>query len=193
LLQGKQATYDCGNESAPFNSCLKAYPWICSPKFFVKSHIKNRLLLQFLLHIMDSFSKYLRDLQEAVAESLHEQRQRERMLIPQPSSTPKSGVDLDLDLKSGWYARNPPTFPPQSINRLPGSRIYASSSGWSSTGVRKTHTFTGAIRDNATLATTIIQLTWDASNPEYTVKAKQKHIPPPRKLSAGELESYRER
>lgn len=143
---------------------------------------------------MGSFSKYLRDLQEAVAESLHGHRQRERMLIPQPSSTPRSSnVDLDLGLQSGWYAGNPPIFPPTSIKRMPGTRSYASSSGWSSSGVRKTHTFTGAIRDNATLATTIVHLTWDASNPEYTVKAKQKHIPPPRKLSADELEFYRER
>jgi len=116
-----------------------------------------------------------------------------RRLILQTSSATNNTSDLELDLKSGWYAKSPPTFPPASIHRLPGKRSYASSSGWSSSGVRKTHTFTGAIRDNTTLATTIIHLTWDASNPEHTVKAQQRHISPPRKLSSNELESYRER
>lgn len=100
--------------------------------------------------------------------------------------------DLDLDLKSLWFSKSPPTFPPASINRLPGSRSYASSSGWSSSGVRKIHTFTGAIRHNSTLATTIIHLTWDGSSPGLTVKAQQRHIPPPRKLSRNELDSYRD-
>ena len=168
--------------------------------------------------MMNSIKKFLRDFQEALAESLHERaqaelryqrelkrhreqrhkeehlHQRERRLIPQPSSPPdSSNVDLDLDLLSGWYAKTPAAFPPTSIKGMPGKRSYSSSSGWSSSGVRKTYTFTGAVRDNGTLATTIIHLTWDASNPEYTVKAQQRHIPPPRKLSVTELEQYRER
>ncbi|KAG0652203.1 altered inheritance [Hyphodiscus hymeniophilus] len=114
---------------------------------------------------------------------------------PQPSRSPEPRVqmeDLDLDLKSLWFTKQPVAFPPASINRLPGSRTYASSSGWSSTGVRKTYTFIGAIRDTTTLGTTIVRLTWDGSNPGVTVKAQQRHVPPPRKLSRSELEAYRD-
>ena len=113
-------------------------------------------------------------------------------LILQPTSSLEA-EDLDLDLELLWFAKSPAAFPPPSINRLPGSRSYASSSGWSSSGVRKTHTFTGAIRDNGTLSTTKIHLTWDGSNPGLTVKAQQRHFPPPRKLSKNELETYREK
>ena len=116
-------------------------------------------------------------------------------LIAQPTRPPETRSqmqDLDLDLKSLWFAKQPAAFPPASINRLPGSRTYASSSGWSSTGVRKTHTFTGAIRDTVTLGSTIIHLTWDGSNPGVTVKAQQRHISPPRKLSRSELDAYRD-
>ncbi|TAQ87867.1 hypothetical protein B7494_g3805 [Chlorociboria aeruginascens] len=96
--------------------------------------------------------------------------------------------DLDLDLKSAWFAKNHPTFPPASVNRLPGSRSSAFTVGWSSNGVRKTHTLTGVIRHNTTLATTKVHLTWDSSNPALTVKAKQKHYPPPPTLNHDELE-----
>ena len=117
-------------------------------------------------------------------------------LIAQPTRSPETQTqmkDLDLDLKSLWFAKEPAVFPPPAINRLPGKRTYASSSGWSSSGVRKTHTFTGAIRDTTTLGTTIMHLTWDGSNPGLTVKAQQRHIPPPRKLSQSELDAYRDR
>ena len=117
------------------------------------------------------------------------------MLIAQPTRSAEPQVqmqDLDLDLKSLWFVQQPAAFPPVSINRLPGKRTYASSSGWSSTGVRKTYTFTGAIRDTATLGTTIIHLTWDGSNPGVTVKAQQRHIPPPGKLNRRELDAYRD-
>jgi hypothetical protein len=124
------------------------------------------------------------------------QHSRNHRLIAQPTRSPEPRVqmqDLDLDLKSLWFAKEPAAFPPPSINRLPGKRIYASSSGWSSSGVRKTHTFTGAIRDTTTLGTTIIHLTWDGTNPGLTVKAQQRHTPPPRKLSRNELDAYRDR
>lgn len=120
---------------------------------------------------------------------------RGHRLIAQPTRSPESQTqiqDLDLDLKSLWFAKEPAAFPPATINRLPGKRTYASSSGWSSSGVRRTYTFTGAIRDTTTLGTTIIHLTWDGSNPGLTVKAQQRHIPPPRKLSQSELDSYRD-
>jgi hypothetical protein len=100
--------------------------------------------------------------------------------------------DLDLDLKSLWFAKSPPMFPPPSLGR-DGKISTASSSGWSSNGVRKTHTFNGIIQDNSTMARTKILLSWDDSNPGLTVKAQQKHIPPPRKLSRHELDDCRER
>jgi hypothetical protein len=113
-----------------------------------------------------------------------------RPLTTQPSSTSKTN-DLDLDLGSLWFAKSPIAFPPRTLN---GKKIsFISSSGWSSNGVRKTHTFTAHIRFNDTLASTKIHLTWDASNPGYTVRAQQKHYPPPKKLSKTELETYRER
>jgi hypothetical protein len=118
-------------------------------------------------------------------------RHRDHPLTSQPTSShePK---DYDLDLKSLWFAKSPPAFPPPSMNRG-GKLTYASSSGWSSSGVRKTHTFTAHVRNTATLASSRIHLTWDASNPTVTVKAYQRHDPPPRKLSQSELVSCRER
>ena len=100
--------------------------------------------------------------------------------------------DLDLDLKSLWFAKSPVTLPPSIVGTGKDKKIYASSSGWSSSGARKTHTYNTVVQDNKTLARTKINLTWDASNPSVTVKAKQKHIPPPRKLDQRELEAYRQ-
>jgi hypothetical protein len=98
--------------------------------------------------------------------------------------------DLDLDLQSLWFANSPIAFPPTSIQKLPGSRGFASSSGWSSLGSRKTYTFTGIIRHNEDLSTTKIHLTWDGSNPALSVKAQQKQIPPPPPLSSSDLDDY---
>jgi hypothetical protein len=119
----------------------------------------------------------------------------QEMLIAQPTRSlepPTRTQDLGLDLKSLWFAKQPPQFPPPSINRLPGKRIYSSSQSWTSSGARKTHTFIGAIRDTTTLGSTIIHLTWDSSSPELTVKAQQRHNQPPRKLNRGELDKYRD-
>jgi hypothetical protein len=65
--------------------------------------------------------------------------------------------------------------------------------GWNSSGARKIWFLTGAIRDDVTLATTKIHLTWDGNEPGLTVKAEQKHIPPPKPLSQQELDKYREK
>jgi len=100
--------------------------------------------------------------------------------------------DLDLDLKSLWFARSPAILPP-SIIGVHEKKIHASSSSWSSSGARKTHTYNTVVQDNSTLARTKIHLTWDASNPTVTVKAQQKHIPPPQKLNQNELEANRSR
>jgi hypothetical protein len=118
-------------------------------------------------------------------------RDRSRPLTSQPTSS-HNAKDYDLDLKSLWFAKSPPSFPPPSMNRG-GKLTYASSSGWSSSGVRRTHMFTAHVRNTSTLASSKIHLTWDASNPGLTVKAKQRHDPPPRKLSQSELGSCRER
>lgn len=99
--------------------------------------------------------------------------------------------DLDLDLDSEWFAKG--TWPPPSVSRLPWNFNHAKQEGWSSSGARKTHFLNGAFRDNNTLATTNINLTWDASWPKGTVKAQQRHTPPPRKLRADELDHYRKR
>ncbi|KAG9232754.1 putative altered inheritance of mitochondria protein 3 [Amylocarpus encephaloides] len=115
---------------------------------------------------------------------------------PAPTSsthrtTPPPPRDLDLDLQSLWFASSPPAFPPPTISH---SRLtHATTSGWSSNGVRKTHTFSAVVQDNGTLARTNIHLTWDASNPGLTVKAQQRHTPPPPALSRYELDDCRQR
>ncbi len=111
-------------------------------------------------------------------------------LTSQPASS-HNAKDYDLDLKSLWFAKSPVCFPPPSMKR-DGKLAVAWSQGWSSSGVRRTHTFTAHVRNTTTLAGTKIHLTWDASNPGLTVKAEQRHDPPPRNLSQGELESCRE-
>ncbi|KFY07898.1 hypothetical protein V492_06719 [Pseudogymnoascus sp. VKM F-4246] len=112
---------------------------------------------------------------------------------PKPSIVPKATPkieDFDLDLNNQWFAKQPIVFPPASIERLPGSRGYKYSSGWSSNGVRKTCTFVGLVIYN-TLAYTKIHITWDSSNPGLTVKSEQKHFPPPIPPSKSDLNNYR--
>ncbi|CZR54494.1 related to myosin tail region-interacting protein MTI1 [Phialocephala subalpina] len=111
---------------------------------------------------------------------------------PQPTSSheqPYVPQDLDLDLQSLWFAQTPTRFPPKTIK--PSTITYAATSGWSSSGVRKTHTYSAHIRFYKDLSSTKIHLTWDSSNPGITVKVQQRHCPPPKQLSRGELEDYR--
>ncbi|KAL5354751.1 hypothetical protein ACLOAV_000840 [Pseudogymnoascus australis] len=113
---------------------------------------------------------------------------------PKPSITQKTAIkieDFDLDLEKQWFANQPVVFPPASIDRVPGSRGYKYSSGWSSNGVRKTCTFIGLVIYN-TLAYTKIHITWDASNPGLTVKSEQRHFPPPIAPTKSQLDSYRQ-
>ncbi|PBP28682.1 GMP synthase [Diplocarpon rosae] len=106
---------------------------------------------------------------------------------PPPSFSSHSPArDLDLDLKSEWFVQG--KFPPKTIK----AQIYCTSSGWSSSGNRKTHYLIVHVRF-PDLSSSKIRLTWDGSNPGYTVKAEQRHFPAPRILSRGELEDYRER
>lgn len=106
-------------------------------------------------------------------------------------STPEQ-KDYDLDLQSLWFTKSPPVFPPPSVNRLPGSRGSTYKTGWTSSGSRRTHFLIGALRDNSSLVTTKIHLTWDGNEPGLTVKAQQKHFPPPSPLSKEEQEHYRD-
>ncbi|KAM0129221.1 hypothetical protein ACHAP3_007954 [Botrytis cinerea] len=110
--------------------------------------------------------------------------------LPQSQYTP---TDLPLSLQTLWFAQSPPAFPPPSISSLPGTRSHASSSSWTSSGPRKTHTFIGVLRDNTDLSTTKIKLVWDASDPGRTVRAEQRHIAPPGKLGQRELELHGDR
>ena len=141
---------------------------------------------------------------------LREHQHRGRPLIVQLPSAPERAIprrsttsvpernvsyeaqDLDLDLKSKWFAKTHPKLPLSAIGP-PGKKTSASTMGWSSSGPRKTHHYSAAIQDNTTLARTKIHLTWDGSNPGLTVKAQQKHYPPPRPLSRDELDACRER
>ncbi|CAL3964758.1 hypothetical protein PZA11_002313 [Diplocarpon coronariae] len=105
---------------------------------------------------------------------------------PSSSSSHSPAKDLDLDLKSEWFVHG--KFPPRTIK----AQIYRASSGWSSSGNRKTHHMIIHVRF-PDLSSSKIRLTWDGSNPGYTVKAEQRHFPAPRVLSRGELEDYRQR
>ncbi|EKD11812.1 GMP synthase [Drepanopeziza brunnea f. sp. 'multigermtubi' MB_m1] len=103
---------------------------------------------------------------------------------PQSSSSRDRPVDLDLDLQSLWFVDG--KFPPSTIN----TRIYSSTSGWESSGSRKKHYKVIHMRF-PDLSSSKIRITWDSSNPGYTVKAEQRHTPPPRPLSRQELEDCR--
>ncbi|KAH0543275.1 hypothetical protein FGG08_002439 [Glutinoglossum americanum] len=100
--------------------------------------------------------------------------------------------DVELSLDSLWFAKNPPAFPPPAIARIE-EKLYVLSSSWSRSGPRTTHTLTAIVRWTSNLSTTKIRLTWDASNPRITVKAEQKHFPPPSPLSPRELEAQQQR
>ncbi|PQE16037.1 gmp synthase protein [Rutstroemia sp. NJR-2017a WRK4] len=108
---------------------------------------------------------------------------------PIPLATKPKPADLPLDLPSLWFLQSPIPFPPPSIARLPGTRTATYSTSWSSNGVRKTHTLTGIIRDNTTLSSTKLKLTWDSSSPAHSIRALQKHIPPPPPLSQTQLQT----
>jgi hypothetical protein len=130
------------------------------------------------------------DLRTLTDASNKQHRHKEHRLISQPtrSQLPK---DLDLDLQSLWFTRTPIQLSPRTMKDL-GKTNSASSSGWSSSGVRKTHHYITHIRYTDTLASTKIKITWDSSNPSVTVKSEQKHFPPPRELTRSELEQYHE-
>ncbi|PQE13190.1 gmp synthase protein [Rutstroemia sp. NJR-2017a BBW] len=108
---------------------------------------------------------------------------------PPPTTHPSPPQDLPLDLPSLWFLQSPIPFPPPSIARLPGTRTSTYSTSWSSNGVRKTHTLTGIIRDNRTLSSTKLKLTWDSSSPAHSIRSQQIHLPPPPPLSQTQLQT----
>lgn len=117
----------------------------------------------------------------------HNHRPSTHPLTTQPSrSTPNQPVDLDLDLKSQWFVKG--QFPPRTVP----TKSFTTSSGWSSSGSRKSHWLVAHMRF-PDLSSTKIRVTWDGSSPEYTVNAEQRHFPPPPAMSRMELENCRER
>lgn len=117
----------------------------------------------------------------------HKHRPSTHPLTIQPSrSTPNQPVDLDLDLKSQWFVKG--QFPPRTVP----TKSFTTSSGWSSSGSRKSHWLVAHMRF-PDLSSTKIRVTWDGSSPEYTVKAEQRHFPPPPAMSRMEVENCRER
>ena len=93
--------------------------------------------------------------------------------------------DFDLSLSTLWFTKNPPTLP--AAIRAAGTtiRTYHWTTEQSYLGISKT--LVVAIRFTDTLATTKLLLTWESSNPRATVKAQQKHFPPPAALSEEDL------
>jgi hypothetical protein len=114
---------------------------------------------------------------------------RESYVAPAKASQP---YDLDLSLQTQWYARSPVILPPSIVGNT-GKSTYASNSGWTSSGPRKTHTYSAVVQHSKDLSRHKIHLIWDASNPCLTVKAQQKYISPPRALTPNELEIYKRR
>lgn len=94
--------------------------------------------------------------------------------------------DLDLSLEQEWFTTSPMRFP-SSIHNNP-SKAYRTSSSWTrSPSGRTKHTLILSLLWTQNLSYTLIRLTWDGSAPATTVKAEQRHFPPPPPLSAQEL------
>ncbi|KAI5855195.1 hypothetical protein BZA05DRAFT_390801 [Tricharina praecox] len=94
--------------------------------------------------------------------------------------------DLDLSLEQEWFTTSLMRFPP-SIHNNP-YKAYRTSNSWTrSAAGRAKHTLLLSLLWTQNLSYTLIRLTWDASAPAATVKAEQRHFPPPPPLSAQEL------
>ena len=93
--------------------------------------------------------------------------------------------DFDLSLSTLWFTKNPPTLPAAIRAAGTTTHTYSWTTEQSYQGISKT--LVVAIRFTETLATTKLLLTWESSNPRATVKAQQKHFPPPAALSDQDL------
>jgi len=91
---------------------------------------------------------------------------------------PEVPPDLDLELSTAWFSKSPLRFP-KSIEAIEGKMLMSTSQWTRASSGRTTHTLLIASRWTMNLSTTKIKLTWDASAPAATVKALQRHIPPP--------------
>ena len=95
--------------------------------------------------------------------------------------------DFDLDLGSLWYAKLPPIFPVPSMKaKGPCTSTYSYS--WESDfgGMKKV--LVASCRWTDDLSTTKVKVAWTDKDPMRTVKAEQKHLPPPAPLSEEELD-----
>lgn len=93
--------------------------------------------------------------------------------------------DFDLSLSTLWFTKNPPALPAAIRAAGTTTHTYSWTTEQSYLGISKT--LVVAIRFTDTLATTKLLLTWESSNPKTTVKAQQKHFPPPAALSEEDL------
>lgn len=109
------------------------------------------------------------------------------------TSLPNSGLpaaaiaeipdDLELSLETPWFTTSPLRLP-QSIDRNPCKALRYSSSWMRSPSGRTRHTLIISLLWTENLSSTKIRLTWDQSAPVHTIKAEQKHFPPPEPLTA---------
>ena len=99
-------------------------------------------------------------------------------------------TDLDLDLKSEWYAKSPPIWPPPHLKYSKQFRFNGYSTSWVSYDGHRHTNFTGVIV-HSNLAKSKIHITYDGAEPRLTAKAEQVHYPPPKPLNSQELEACR--
>ncbi|KAI9789565.1 MAG: hypothetical protein M1816_005972 [Peltula sp. TS41687] len=100
--------------------------------------------------------------------------------------------DLDLDLDSLWFAKQPIAFPPPSMPQAK-NQSYKLATSWTQLGSKTTYTLTVAIQWAKDMSLTRVRLTWNPSRPRDTVRAEQKHILPPAPLSATQLAAAQQR
>lgn len=93
--------------------------------------------------------------------------------------------EFDLALSTLWFTKNPPSLPPAI--RAAGTTTHTYSWMTEQSYKSMTKTLIVAIRFTDTLAITKLLLCWDTSNPASSVKAQQKHYPPPAALSEEDI------
>jgi len=107
---------------------------------------------------------------------------------PPSSWTPK---DIPLDLDKGWYSTEPmqqiPYLSAHAQSAISASAISASGSGYAHHMIW-VYTAVFAVRWTSDLSRTFIRVTWSSENPGSTVRATQKHFPPPTPLGSTDLE-----
>lgn len=118
------------------------------------------------------------------------------------TSLPNSGLpyniipliptDLELCLETEWFICNPLKLP-ASIQDNPQKSFQYTNSWERLPSGRTRHTLIIAIMWTLNLSQTKVRLSWDASAPAATVKAQQRHSPPPIPLSEHQLEELADR